>query len=72
MPSGNGGWYGVLSILQYCQETPEQWRNTTPTACPYDGTPLKGGPHGELYCPFHGDTPWIWDGSPESAYPSVR
>lgn len=63
----NGGWYGALSIMQLQKETIQQWREIEPMACPHDGTPLKGGPNGELYCPFDG---WQWDGSAHSAFPS--
>ena len=66
---GGAGWYGILAILQLQRDTVKQYRQQQPAACPHDGTPLRSGPNGELYCPFDG---WQWDGSPEDAYPPVR
>jgi hypothetical protein len=65
----NGGWYGVASIMEQQRQIIDEYYHLDPVACPHDGTPLRGGPNGELYCPFDG---WQWDGSPASAYPSVR
>lgn len=68
MPTNDGGgWYGVMSIMQYQQQVMREWYDMDPIACPNDGTVLRGGPAGELYCPFDG---WQWDGSSSSAYPS--
>lgn len=70
MPSNDGGgWYGVQSVMQQQRLVIEQYYELDPVACPHDGTVLRSGPHGELYCPFDG---WQWDGSPNSAYPSTR
>lgn len=50
------GWHGLLTILQ--ERAP-----TLPGAeCPNDGTRLRTGPQGQLYCPFDG-----WRGPAEQA-----
>lgn len=59
-------WYQLLSIIRLNDDERRAWRNAAPEACPKDGTPLKTGPNGELFCPFDG---WTWDGSPHSKRP---
>lgn len=55
-------WDELLSIAQVARVERQQARDTPPTACPYDGEPLKTVPDtGVLRCPADG---WEWDGSP--------
>lgn len=54
-----GSWYQLLDILALNDEELQRLRNTPPTACPHDGTPLQTGPNGELHCVFDG---WVWSG----------
>jgi hypothetical protein len=61
-----GGWYGLLDIIQTSREERRIWRETIPSACPNDGEPLTGGPNGEWFCKFDG---WQWDGTVEGAQP---
>jgi hypothetical protein len=44
----------LLSIYQQAQTMAEEDARTPPQSCPNDGTPLRTGPNGELYCPFDG------------------
>lgn len=53
----NGGWYGLLSVLQEASEFRRADVERSRLACPNDGEPLRAGPHGGLFCPFDGWRP---------------
>ncbi len=55
-PSGNAGWYQLLSILGEMRDEHQQEVDRVPDACPNDGEPLQAGPEGRgiLYCPYDG------------------
>lgn len=50
-----GGWYGLLAIVQEAKDVAAQQRSEPPVACPDDGEPLRTGPRGELHCPYCGE-----------------
>lgn len=52
------GFQDLLQILRESRQEAEAERSRRPSACPNDGTPLKTGPNGELYCEFDG---WRWN-----------
>lgn len=49
-----GSWYTLLDIYAEAAQDAAYDRDAVPEACPNDGEPLRGGPNGELYCPFDG------------------
>ncbi|MDX2702150.1 hypothetical protein PV350_04725 [Streptomyces sp. PA03-6a] len=51
-----GSWYGLLDILREGEQLRREELQRDPVACLDCGEPLRGGPHGELYCPFDGST----------------
>lgn len=53
------GFEQYLSILKAAKAEAELQASLQPQACPNDGTPLREGPNGELYCIFDG---WKWQG----------
>lgn len=58
---GKGGALEAIRDLNRLAVTVE--RSQPPTACPYDGNPLKTGPNNVLYCDM-GDYEWPRDGKP--------
>lgn len=64
---GVTGW-DLLSTLQQQSQYADYYQKQAPTACPYDGTPLKQGPPqepGTLYCP-NGDFSYPEDWDPQT------
>lgn len=50
-------WEQLLSIAAENRADRETDRQVPPTACPNDGTPLRTGGDGRLFCPFDGWRP---------------
>lgn len=50
-------WYQLISIAEEAQSYVEDERTEPPTACPFDGEPLREAPRSGLYCPL-GDYEW--------------
>lgn len=56
-------WDSMLNIIAQQRKDDEEWRNSTPVACPNDGAVLQSGPDGVLNCPM-GDYQYPRDGHP--------
>lgn len=53
-------WEQLISIGREGADEARAERSRPPEACPNDGTPLKAGPDGVLFCPWDG---WRDDGT---------
>lgn len=51
------GWNSWLQILKQQREEARIEASRIPVACPNDGTPLREGPQGQLFCPWDGWQP---------------
>lgn len=50
-------WTTLVDVWREARETLNAELSSPPSACPNDGTPLRPGPGGTLYCTFDG---WTW------------
>lgn len=50
-------WEQLAEAIRAGREDHLDYVSQPPRACPNDGTPLKEGPDGELFCPFDGWRP---------------
>jgi hypothetical protein len=58
-------WYQLLDIYKQDAAWRQWYASQPPFACPNDGTPLQGGPNGELFCSHDGWTyPRDWTRPP--------
>lgn len=57
VPGDVGNWYSLSSIIDAARADAEAAARTPPAACPFDGEPLRVGPHGKLFCPADGWQP---------------
>jgi hypothetical protein len=48
------GWRQLLDMRAEAAAIAAAERDADPAACPNDGTPLRPGPDGYLFCPFDG------------------
>ena len=60
MASVQGGWWQLLSIIEYAKQEREFYDAQPPMACPRCGEPMRGAPPAdsgatvELFCKFDG------------------
>ncbi len=57
-----GSWDTLTGMIQEAADWVRSKVSEPPQQCPYDQTPLVGGPDGTLFCPWDGDYIWPDDG----------
>jgi hypothetical protein len=62
------GWYQLVGLMREAKTIEERDRTTPPTSCAQCYTALRGGPEGQLYCPWDGLI-WPDDASAWGEYP---
>ena len=55
----------LVSIISEARQLDIQHKSSTPIDCPNDGTTLKEGPDGKLFCSYDG---WKYNGNRDTAY----
>lgn len=68
MTQVTGGWWQLVSIIDYARQEREFYQGQPPMACPHDGEPLQiapptdAGSSVDLFCRFDGfQYPRDWD-----------
>lgn len=61
-------WEQLTSMITEAADIDQEERSGRPTSCINDGTPLREGPDGTLYCPYDGLV-WPDDASAWGEFP---